>query len=601
MGPIGLLSRERTEDFRRADQARESLLSRLDAELTGVRPMVARSWYRSRAAGVDGSRDQGFMESGRVDEHTLASAEPHLRKLDEVAADLGGYVSLTAPNGALINPVFLRSVDSFPEGYSLLEESCGSNGEGLALEEGRGVWLAPEEHFREDMRGNWCFGSLIRDPFHNRVRAVVGMTFPESRVSRIDPASTLLMLEGVSSRIEHDIASRTSSKERALLNEYLTVSRRRGDIPVIAMDGKNSLMNGAATTALEENDLAIVAGYAKSVMSTGESASTVVSLHGTGESELTVTAVPLSAATTGAIVTIRPRHRARTRVLGLHPEPVNSAAPDSGTIAKLGERLSGTSPEFARTMELAASVIDNSRSATIIGESGTGKRRLAGAIAALRGSSVFVDARRRTGAHEESFRDHLKQAIAAEPDTLIIGNADQLVQLDSIEMGRQLAAHPEMRLLMTASRPTDVTVRIAERHSALEITVPSLRHRREDIPLLAAAIARELGERTLSRKLLAALTNAEWPRNVDQLRTVVANTVERARGAEATVDDLPQGFQRMGTTGRLSRLEEAEYSELRAALQEAAGNRRQAAEMLQIGRSTLYRRMDFFRSRGLDV
>ncbi|MFP3354365.1 hypothetical protein R0K04_23735, partial [Pseudoalteromonas sp. SIMBA_153] len=91
-----------------------------------------------------------------------------------------GYVSLTAPNGVLVRPDFLRSEEEFPEGYSLLEESCGSNGEGLALEEGRSVWLAPEEHFREDMRGNWCFATLIRDPFHNRVRGVIGLTFPSA-------------------------------------------------------------------------------------------------------------------------------------------------------------------------------------------------------------------------------------------------------------------------------------------------------------------------------------------------------------------------------------------------------------------------------------
>ena len=68
-----------------------------------------------------------------------------------------------------------------------------------------------------------------------------------------------------------------------------------------------------------------------------------------------------------------------------------------------------------------------------------------------------------------------------------------------------------------------------------------------------------------------------------------------------TVEDLPQGFHRVLTKGRISRLEDAELSELRSALQEAGGNRSLAAEALQIGRSTLYRRMDYFRSRGFDL
>ena len=110
-----------------------------------------------------------------------------------------------------------------------------------------------------------------------------------------------------------------------------------------------------------------------------------------------------------------------------------------------------------------------------------------------------------------------------------------------------------------------------------------------------------MGDRRLSRRLITTLTHADWPRNIDQLRAVVSNAVERADGAEVTVDDLPQGFNRVLTKGRLSRLEDAELSELRTALQEAEGNRSLAAETLQIGRSTLYRRMDYFRSRGFDL
>ncbi|WP_231291518.1 helix-turn-helix domain-containing protein [Leucobacter chromiiresistens] len=561
--------------------------------------MIARSWYRSRAAGVDASADRGMLDAGRVDEHTLSAAEPHLRKLDEVASDLGGYVSLTAPNGALIHPSFLRADDSFPEGYSLLEESCGSNGEGLALEEGRGVWLAPEEHFREDMRGNWCFGSLVRDPFHNRVRAVVGLTFPEARVSHIDPGSTLLMLEGVSSRIEHDIATRTSSKERALLDEYLTVTRRRGDTPIIAMDGKNSLMNSAATTRLQENDLAIVEGYAKSVMSTGRSSTATVSLSGIGAAELTLTAVQLSGASVGAIVTVRPRpeQRAlRSAASGIiELEPV----PQSFALSQLRQRLVGASSEFETTLALAARAVEQSRSAVIIGEAGTGKRRIAGAIAALRGSSVFVDARHRNNAL--SLAEEVAQSLGANPDTIVIGHADELSQLDGIDIVRAIGAHPTANVILTAQRATPTTLRISEFCGALELEVAPLRNRREDIPLLAQAIAADLGDKTLSRKMLSALMNSDWERNIEQLRSVVINAVERARGGEATMDDLPISFQRVASTGRLSRLEEAEYSELRSALREAQGNRRLTASMLQIGRSTLYRRMDFFRSRGLDL
>lgn len=562
--------------------------------------MVARSWYRSRAAGVDAVADRGFFDEGRVDEYTINAAGPHLQKLDEVAADLGGYVSITAPNGVLVKASFLRD-DGFPAGYSLLEESCGSNGEGLALEEGRGVWLAPEEHFREDMRGNWCFASLVRDPFHNRVRAVIGLTLPANRVSTLEPSSTLLMLEGVASRIERDIEVRTSSRERALLNEYLRISRRRGNRAVLALDGKNSLLNATATASLEDSDFSVISGYAKAVMASGRDLNCEVMLQGPGPSTLEVSPVTLSAANVGAIVVVRPHSPANSHVAETHSYPLKAEASVQGTADRLMKHLDGTSTEFKRTLNLARKAVDQERSVVMIGELGSGKRRLADAIASSRGTQMVVDTR--SGALKApQFRDVLHRVATELPATLIIEHADELSQNEAAELSKNLRGNASTtKLIFTITRPTDATLLLSEAFDVLEISVAPLRNRREDIPQLANAIAEELGERRLSRRLITTLTDAEWPRNIDQLRAVVSNAVERAEGAEVTVDDLPQGFHRVLTRGRLSRLEDAELSELRTALQEANGNRSLAAESLQIGRSTLYRRMDYFRSRGFEL
>ncbi|UQN15051.1 helix-turn-helix domain-containing protein [Gulosibacter sp. ACHW.36C] len=565
----------------------------------GIRPVVARSWYRSRAAGVDAFNEHAVMMSGRVDEYTLLAASDPLRQLDEFAADLGGYVDLTAPNGALLRPDFLRSTDQFPEGYSLLEESCGSTAEGLALEEGRGVWLAPEEHFRADMRNNWCFATLIRDPFHNRVRGVIGLTFPQTNVPEIDPASTLLMLQGVASRIEQEIASRTSVKEQILLREYLKVSRRRRDVAVVAMDGKNSLMNNTALDLLEDHDLATVSGYAKATMASGRSAQPYAELDGIGAVQLDVTAVPLPGGTFGAIVVTRPVKPRKSVALGA-AEVMHTTPTCDKTSEALKLMLDGVGPEFDRMLSLATTVVTERRAAAIVGETGTGKRRLANAIARLTGSTIEIDARR--GAPGlPNFRERFLNATQQRPDVLLITNADELTQLEVHVVCRELSGLGAPVLHLTAVRHTDATQRIAETVSSLEISTVPLRNRREDITVIASAIAREVGDKVLSKHVLAELTNADWPRNIDQLRSIVLNTVAQARGAEATRDDLPQGFQTVRSTGRLSRLEEAELAELRAALRESNGNRRLAAETLQIGRSTLYRRMDFFRSRGLDI
>jgi transcriptional regulator of acetoin/glycerol metabolism len=599
MASAELLSPWPQNSLRETDRVRELFLMQPHADLHGIRPIVARSWYRSRAAGVDAVADRGFFDEGRVDEYTIHAAGPHLQKLDEVAADLGGYVSLTAPNGVLVKANFLRD-DGFPAGYSLLEESCGSNGEGLALEEGRGVWLAPEEHFREDMRGNWCFASLVRDPLHNRVRAVIGLTLPANRVSTLEPSSTLLMLEGVASRIERDIEVRTSSKERALLNEYLRISRRRGNHAVIAVDGKNSLLNTSASASLEDSDFSIISGYATAVMSSGRSMNCEVMLRGPGLSTLEVSPVTLSPASVGAIVVVRPHAPTKDRAVAAAAIPLQLESSPQGTVERLMKHLDGTSTEFKRTLNLARKAVDEGRSVVMIGELGSGKRRLASAIASLRGGQMTVDARSGT-LRNHQFRDVLHRVATELPATLIVEHADELSQNEASEIARNLRGNSATKLIFTIARPTEATLLLSESFDVLEIPVAPLRNRREDIPQLATAIAEELGERRLSRRLVSTLTHADWPRNIDQLRSVVSNAVERAEGAEVTGDDLSQGFHRVLTKGRLSRLEDAELSELRTALQEAKGNRSLAAETLQIGRSTLYRRMDYFRSRGIDL
>lgn len=581
---------------------RELFLADQGVDLSHLRPVVARSWYRSRAAGVDAARDRGFLDEGRVDEHTLHAAAPHLKNLDEIAADMGGYVSLTSPNGVLVRPDFLREEEEFPTGYSLLEESAGSNGEGLALEEGRGVWLAPEEHFREDMRGNWCFASLIRDPFHNRVRAVVGLTFPAGAVTGIQPSSTLLMLEGIASRIEREIEVRTSSKERTLLSEYLTLTRRRGNAAVIAIDGKNTLMNAIASSALEDADLSVVSGYAKAAMASGQALNGEVVLSGMGLATLEVTPVALSTASLGAIVVVRPSPTSAGSSTAT--APARTQVVEDTEAARLGEVLrgnfDGVSSELQRTLSLATRAIHQGRSVIILGEAGSGKRRLAEGVVSTREPGIEYDARSRMtdGAR---LSDVLRRIELESPPTLLIENADELTEAEAAEIVKHLSAREKVGLILTATRHTDPVMQLAEARDALEIATVPLRNRREDIPVLADAIAQELGTCKLSRKLVAALTDADWPRNIDQLKVVISNAVERATGGEATVDDLPHGFHRALTNGRLSRLEDAELGELRHALQEAKGNRRLAAETLQIGRSTLYRRMDYFRSRGFEL
>jgi DNA-binding NtrC family response regulator len=131
--------------------------------------------------------------------------------------------------------------------------------------------------------------------------------------------------------------------------------------------------------------------------------------------------------------------------------------------------------------------------------------------------------------------------------------------------------------------------------------MPSLRDRRDDIPLLVRdTLEQAPGGKRASARLIEALTAADWPGNVEQLVATVQQLAERVEASEIGIRDLTSAEERLLARSHLSRLEAAELQQIREALEEAGGNRVKAAAALEIGRSTLYRRIDSFTSRGFE-
>src|SRR5690349_7575918 len=85
---------------------RDRLLEEPDTDLTGLRPQIARSWRRCVAMSVDPA-DDGFEvdASARIDEQTLACAEPFVRELEQLAFDADGGETLMSPGGALVGDI----------------------------------------------------------------------------------------------------------------------------------------------------------------------------------------------------------------------------------------------------------------------------------------------------------------------------------------------------------------------------------------------------------------------------------------------------------------------------------------------------------------
>jgi transcriptional regulator with PAS, ATPase and Fis domain len=134
----------------------------------------------------------------------------------------------------------------------------------------------------------------------------------------------------------------------------------------------------------------------------------------------------------------------------------------------------------------------------------------------------------------------------------------------------------------------------------MPVTIPPLRERRGDIELLAKHFLQELSEsfyRTnvkLSPQTLSLFRSYDWPGNCRELQNVIQYALVKSRGDTIEPEHLPVSLFESGSNGFFQRRREAKIDEstVLAALQKAGGNKRRAADILGVSRSTLYRFFD---------
>jgi len=140
------------------------------------------------------------------------------------------------------------------------------------------------------------------------------------------------------------------------------------------------------------------------------------------------------------------------------------------------------------------------------------------------------------------------------------------------------------------------------RLNVIEIRIPPLRERKEDIPLLAdhfiERLAHELGREvgSISEDALKVLMDYDWPGNVRELENVIERAIVISRGNMLTEADLawfgktPAAAQPWSVPGDIS-LAELERRAIIATLERTHGNVKEAATSLGVDRSTLYEKL----------
>ncbi|MGO9642135.1 MAG: sigma-54-dependent transcriptional regulator [Candidatus Acidiferrales bacterium] len=140
------------------------------------------------------------------------------------------------------------------------------------------------------------------------------------------------------------------------------------------------------------------------------------------------------------------------------------------------------------------------------------------------------------------------------------------------------------------------------RLSTIQIRIPSLAERLEDVPLLVQFFLKKYNEaynkqiRGLTRRAQTVLLQHPWPGNVRELENVISSAALTAVNEFIDVDDLPENLQKpLLTTGRAGDawrpvpLEEVRRQHIERVLDMCEGNRVRASQILGIGRTSLYR------------
>jgi two-component system response regulator HydG len=306
--------------------------------------------------------------------------------------------------------------------------------------------------------------------------------------------------------------------------------------------------------------------------------------------------------------------------------------------------LTAKSPAMRSLLELARRVAKVDATALITGESGAGKERVArllheestraagpfvaincGAITeSLLESELFGHAR---GAFTGATQDRPGLFEAAQGGTLLLDEVGEVSAGMQVKLLRALQEREIRRVGENKNRAINVRVVAASnrdlgqlvtdgvfrqdlyyRLKVIELRVPSLRERRDDILPLArvllasAALRMQRKVEGMTPTVADQLLRYDWPGNVRELANAMERAVALARGSLIEFEDLPEELRIMSSSSAswpivtpsptvVRRLDEVEKEHILYALAHNGGNHGQTAAQLGIGSATLYRKL----------
>jgi DNA-binding NtrC family response regulator len=303
-------------------------------------------------------------------------------------------------------------------------------------------------------------------------------------------------------------------------------------------------------------------------------------------------------------------------------------------------QLIGKSPSMQKIYDLVERIKESSSNVLITGESGTGKELVGKAIhySGTRKEGPFIAVNcaaipetlleselfgYKKGAFTDAKADKKGLISEAREGTLFLDEITEMSPLLQAKMLRVIEERQVRPLGDTNSHPVDVRFISASnrnmkdlihqgrfredlyyRLKVIDIELPPLRERKDDIPLLVRHFIQKFGQESkkvsgISEETLKILIDYSWPGNVRELENVIQRAITLGQQETILPEDLPasliqeldEDVVEKGLRKKYS-LDQLEKEYIQKVLIEAGGNKTKAAEILGLDRKTLYRKLE---------
>ena len=303
-------------------------------------------------------------------------------------------------------------------------------------------------------------------------------------------------------------------------------------------------------------------------------------------------------------------------------------------------RLIGKSPSMERIYDFVERISGSSSNVLITGESGTGKELVAKAIhyngSRRDGPFIAVNCAAipetlleselfgyKKGAFTDAKTDKKGLVFEAKEGTLFLDEVTEMpptLQAKLLRVIEEREVRPlgdtssypiDMRIVSTSNRDIKSLIQdgrfredLFYRLKVIDIELPPLRERREDIPLLIQHFISKFDQDSkknvsgISGDALRILLNYSWPGNVRELENVIQRAITLSQHEEILPEDLPntlveevgENIIEKGLNEKYT-VEQLEKEYIKRVLIEVGGNKSKAAEILGLDRKTLYRKL----------